>query len=640
MICVPNQTMPTILKDVRSPEDGGGRNSRYASEHASVLIQGGDNGENSAPGEPLQFPYARIVAFRLLVALVFVGFAAASLYGIGSQWQFGHNGYNSAAFVNAARNSLRFGTIGQAQLYSGFTAPSAEHLYTHHPMMVHGHLVAVFGLAGVDPWVGRLIPATYSVLSLMMVFLITKRFIGRREALVASVLYVLTPLHLIFANMINHEQGGIFWCLCTLYGYLSWLEGRRWKQLVATLFAITVAVQFDWPGYYIAFFIAVHLVVIILRRLAGGGPRIRRPPELSFLLIFSAVVLTNLVGFFYWIALARGGLGEMYAAFGRRSLRPDAYIETLIAREWDLHGVLLVVLLVAWLISWLYRLAKRRTHLGELVPAIFLYAQLLHSSLFRQAGIIHSYWVYWIGPAMAIGGAVVIFKAWDGWIRFVGRVAFSRTSPSMSSAVRRSMVAAGLLVVAVLLIYQGRFAWSQWQWGIRTGHASYLDPYEDQFEPISVARFAGQRYPRPTAEFWIDPGLKPRIEFLFYLDAPALIREIPETLAPYPSQKRSLVLIADLQRTNKPNAVAALAAQHRTMVIDGRYVIVDGGSVAQEVELYRFVSRKPPWWWWLVDPLHPPTTIEPAPMAAEVSSSDVFSVTPAENDPHIERDAR
>ena len=136
MICVPNQTMPTILKDVRSPEDGGGRDDRYASGHASVLIQSGDNGENSAPGEPLRFPDTRVVAFRFLVALVFVGFAAASLYGIGGQWQFGHNGYNGAAFVNAARNSLRFGIIGQAQLYSGFTAPTAEDLYTHHPMMM------------------------------------------------------------------------------------------------------------------------------------------------------------------------------------------------------------------------------------------------------------------------------------------------------------------------------------------------------------------------------------------------------------------------------------------------------------------------------------------------------------------------
>ena len=263
----------------------------------------------------------------------------------------------------------------------------------------------------------------------------------------------------------------------------------------------------------------------------------------------------------------------MYAAFGGRSLRPDAYVETLIAREWDLHGMLLVVLLVAWLISWLYRLANRRTHLGELVPAMFLYAQLLHSSLFRQAGIIHSYWVYWIGPAMAIGGAVVIFKAWDGWIRFAERVAFGRTSPSRSSAVRGALVATGLLVVAVLLIHQGRFAWSEWQRGIRTGHASYLEPYEDQFESISVARFAGQRHPRPTAEFWIDPGLLPRIEFLFYLDAPALIREIPETLAPDPSGTRNLVLIADLERTNKPDAVAELAARHRTVVIDGHYVI-------------------------------------------------------------------
>src|SRR5690606_7035628 len=108
-----------------------------------------------------------------------------------------------------------------------------------------------------------------------------------------------TPLHAIFANMIDHEQGSIFWCLLFVHQYLRWLEGKRPLHLVGCMLAVTMAVQFDWPGYYIAFFVAVHAFVHGIVR--GHSDRFWKR-EWSFVAIFSVVVLANFAAFagFIW----------------------------------------------------------------------------------------------------------------------------------------------------------------------------------------------------------------------------------------------------------------------------------------------------------------------------------------------------
>jgi hypothetical protein len=41
-------------------------------------------------------------------------FTAASFHGVANYWQWGHDGYNGAAFSQAARNSIRFDVPARA----------------------------------------------------------------------------------------------------------------------------------------------------------------------------------------------------------------------------------------------------------------------------------------------------------------------------------------------------------------------------------------------------------------------------------------------------------------------------------------------------------------------------------------------
>jgi len=286
-----------------------------------------------------QSPRWRRAAYVAAVCLVLLFFLGACLHGVANYWQWGHNGYNGAAFSQAARNSLRFGIVGPAPYHTDLAPPPRDAIFTSHPLMLHFHLIALYGALGFEEWVGRLVPALYSFFTLVLLFFVVRRLYGAATALVAIVLYALIPLQLIYANMIDHEQGGIFWCLCLLYAHVRWYQTGRWPYLAGAAVAVTMAMQFDWPAYYVAFLIAVHAVVAGIVRRPGW---LRWRPEYTYVAVFSVVVLLNFGAYFAWIASTRGSLDGMVASFRTRSVSPSGYFSTLGGRSLDLHGAVLL----------------------------------------------------------------------------------------------------------------------------------------------------------------------------------------------------------------------------------------------------------------------------------------------------------
>jgi 4-amino-4-deoxy-L-arabinose transferase-like glycosyltransferase len=428
----------------------------------------------------------RRAAYSVAVAIVFLAYFGACFHGIANYWQWGHNGYNGAAFSNGARNSPRFGVVGQAIYYQGTEPPKAQHMATSHPQMLHYHLVGSYALFGFHEWAGRLVPAFYSVLTLALLFHVARRLWGPAVALVGITVYALTPMHLVFANMIDHEQGGIFWTLCLVWFYVCWFQSLRRRYLLLCLVAVTMAMQFDWPAYYVAFFVAVHALIAGLARRPGW---LRWRPEYTFVVVFSIVVLANFGGFFAWIAATRGGLSEMVTSFRGRTGSPPDYASFVWMFTRDLRGYVAVGLLAAWLGVFVTRVVRRRAQVRDLVPSAFVFAQLISSLVFKDAGRVHSYWTYYLGPAIALGGAdalVTFARLWVGAAKRWPKV--PRFAPAL-------MV---LLVGAPLFAHQARFAWVQLGWGFAFGSGAYIQPYTDQFEEIMWVKEVAKRFDRTS----------------------------------------------------------------------------------------------------------------------------------------------
>jgi len=570
---------------------------------------------------PSWFGHLEDILYGALAALIYAWFAAICLHGIASDWQWGHNGYNGAAFYQAARNSLRFHVIGQALYYSGTVPPGVEDIYTHHPMMLHFHLIGALKLLGDHEWVGRLVPAFYSFAGLGMVHLVTGRTFGRAVALCAIALFALTPLHAVFANMIDHEQGCIFWCLALIYAYIRWLETPSPRWLAAMLVAVTIAMQFDWPAYYLAFILACHALGTGLCR-ARLSWHWRR--EFTLVVVFSVVVLCNAGGFFLWIKHLRGGLTEMGSAFSGRSSSTDGYYPRLWARSLDLQGPLLIGLGAAWLPVLIGRIALRKAHMGDFTAAAFALMQLTHSLVFKQAGFIHCYWTYYASPALAIGGGVVLttaVRSLGSGISWVAQKVQNWPSPLLKPALHLGF---GTLAAVPLLNYQIPATLERMDWGFRGGSGSYIEPYDAQLPEVGFAKTLGQFYPRTTT-FYLQHGSMPgRIEFQSSLDAPRVFFDSFSTLPAERQKGKRTVLIADLVHVADRAGLRRLAETHPTRVFGRRFFAIEVDD--QRASLQRFVAVPQAisgWWRWLVHPDRGP--LRWVPERAPVTAAELFT---------------
>ena len=421
-------------------------------------------------------------------------------------WHWGHNGYNGSAFSQAAKNSLRFGHAGQASYYFGWEPPPAVEIYTHHPLLLHGHLVASFSLFGAHEWSARLVPFFYSLATWLLLVVAVNRFWRERTALFAGLAYALTPVTLTFANMVDHEQGGIFFSLLLVYAYLRWLETGTRSYAILSGLAVTCATQFDWPGYYVAFAVAAHCLLY--------GVRGRAPARWSvFLALFSALTLLNFGFFFLWIHETRGGLGHMVDAFQLRNqvIPISDYLRLVWFRLYELYGPLLLGIAAVGSVVGLRNARKSGLQARALLPLAFGFAGIVHIAAFPNAMQLHAYWVYYWAPATAVGAAVGL-DASVTWVKSF-----------LSRRARRDFSEKGLAatVFVVFAFAQGSFAVVSWLDQLERGHAS--DCEDCYFQRLERAWFVdlGNRFDDPYIRFAIHRSVQePRIELRYYLDAP------------------------------------------------------------------------------------------------------------------------
>ena len=570
------------------------------------------------------------VAYRAAVTVVMAVFLAICLHAVANYWQWGHNGYNSASYAQAARNTLRFGIMGQAKYHTGLKPPRPEDIFTHHPMMIHLHLVTVFKFFGYSELAGRLIPAIYSFLSMVLLFIFVRRYWGRAMALAGITAYALIPLNLIFANMIDHEQGSIFWTLAFLYAYTRWFESRQWSWFALTMLATSVSLHFGWPGYFVALVVVIHAYVSgRLKHKTFLGWRL----EYTFSLAYSVVVLVNFYLFYLFIVGTRGSFDEMMVMFRFRTESPGGYWGHLWDMSMDLQGPIFLALLCLWVPYFIVRVARWKVHLGDLLPLSFLFAQIVQSTLFKQAGHIHSYWTYHAGPVLAVGGAAVVL----GFARLIVGLHRSKVVqrfasrsrvvvPNFRGAVLRWGTA--IAIVAALGIAQAAFTYKKFWWGVNQGHASYKHDYNDQFMEIEWVKDVTKRYNRTNARFYLPKNNPWRIEWQVYLDAPFI--QMSSSAKP-PARllrrsKRNRIFLFDLAWEKNLGAVSKLVARRPTIVWDRRFVLVNASVPKRTLEAYIHVNKPNPFLRrWFVNPNHPPIAWKPDPNLSAVKA--LFQVT-------------
>lgn len=539
---------------------------------------------------------------RAATAALLLFCAAAAVHELASPWLWGHNGYNGAAFSQAARNTLRFGELGQAQYWADPQPPPAWAIYTRHPPLLHLHIAALFTIFGQAEWVARLVPALYSILNAAMLVWMVRRWWGRTESVVALAVYVFLPVNLIYANMIDHEQASIFWLLVMLHNHLRLLDATRdgpppLRNVVGLVVATTMACQWDWPAYYIAFYMAVHATLLGIRR--SQGLQWRR--EFTVVAWFSALVLANFVGYFAWIHHRMGSFDDMLASFSMRSSTPVNVWSQQLTRLPDMLQALAMVLAAAWTVAFFVRLGRGEARLRDFVPLAFLAAQVLHTAVFKVAGYLHVYWFYHAAPWVGIGAGLAIVWLARSLARLV--VAGLRARGRLRLRLSHGIAAA---VVVVLLAPLGVEGLDRMAWG-RTGAGEpYLAHSDIDYETGLMGRWVHEiTEPDEAVAFHHTLGF--RVEVLWYLDRVHGFYDGPIHAGFQVGEYPAALYVVNAISTPAPVLRAMFERGYDATLLDGHMLIFDLRSASGQLEAWR-LERKPPGlaWLYFVNPRHPP----------------------------------
>ena len=174
-------------------------------------------------------------------------------------------------------------------------------IFSHTPLM-HGpllfHMTAFFYLLfGDNDFTGRLYAALVGIVVVMMPILF-RRWLGRTGALLASILFLISPLLMYYSRYIRHDLPVILFALIMLYAIFQYVDGPegvrrkpRWLILMAAAMSLMLASK-EVAFIYIAIF-GSFLTLFWLIRL--GQQYLRWRNGQTLLGLFSAGIILGIV---------------------------------------------------------------------------------------------------------------------------------------------------------------------------------------------------------------------------------------------------------------------------------------------------------------------------------------------------------
>jgi hypothetical protein len=333
---------------------------------------------------------------------------------------------------------LRWDLLFPVQYDAGLTRPTPDQAYTHAPLGLHAHTTLSVWLFGDSPAAVRAPSALYSILVLLMLVAFVKRHYSRMHALIAGAVYVALPINAIYLNMVNHQAGGLFWCLVSAYAYLEYREARygdgreqmrssrRW--LLATGAAFFFASWWEYFANYLGLGIAVHWFFSSIARRGDAGAWWRPPGRDLGPFVLWCIYVPGLV--FAHFALVHWYVGSLDELAHTASNRADVSWSQFWGHLGSVPGIVFgwstLAMAGLWLLSWPYRWLRGRGRDADVLALSLGFGGVLHYVVFKSSAIVHSYWGWVLLPTVSIalacwvvglGTRIMSFASGRGWGR-------------------------------------------------------------------------------------------------------------------------------------------------------------------------------------------------------------------------------
>ncbi len=362
--------------------------------------------------------------------LLVVAFGAGLARQITEPWTGMHD-WNGALYSQFARNLLRYPSAihhGMPLVAVGDSTPPPEErsIYANHPPGLAWLVAAAFWALGESEWAARLIPILASLGTLWLLVRWMERLADRETAMMAGAIYLIMPMTVYFGRMVDHEAVCLFFIVlaCAMFGESSTLGAvarRPVVRVIAWATAVGCATWLDWPGLLAAGLFSLHAVIEWRR----GVFKLNRMVVIcSVCLVVCAGLVTYLVhagldG--HWAVLAE--LLRSRAGTHLAKPAPDALRHTMD----NLTPPILAFVVLGLARETFIHLRKHRAaspgRTGDRVRRplscwwILTCTGVVWLALFWRQYRIHNYWLFYLGPAVALCAArgLLTFRDLQRW---------------------------------------------------------------------------------------------------------------------------------------------------------------------------------------------------------------------------------
>jgi hypothetical protein len=323
-----------------------------------------------------------------------------------------------------ARNYLRWGVFEHYAVpiqSVGVRTDSTPTYYPNHPSLLPLLIAGTYALAGWDArggaipfdWLTRLPTNAFTLACVATIFVMLRTRAGPRAATIASVLFTVAPITLLFGaqpEVISTQL--VFFVLLTVAAYSRFHDEPSVKNLLILCLAFAPAAATDWPAFYLVPVLGLHFVLTHHARRWAWIVAFALLTAVFFALLYSQVV--GVTGDWQWMKrlVVRRALSS--EADNRDAITLVRWInEALLGHATRLHTPVMLILALAWL-----PLASSRRllhdHPATRPIALMLGWSALHVLVGRQGVFVHEWW-WWpltAGAAMAAGVVVDQILLW------------------------------------------------------------------------------------------------------------------------------------------------------------------------------------------------------------------------------------
>ncbi len=490
--------------------------------------------------------------FALVALHVTIG-----LYGINQPLRWGHYGYHIAEHGLGARNLIRWGAW-EFTTFHGVGRPPVSSYNFHHAARLHIPLAAMYRVFGDAPWTARSLSVLLGCFTVAGIFLFARRARGDLQGFLVAGLFVLSPIHVAYANLADIQIvaiGAMFW-----FGYFAQRlgDGPSRGARLGLLAAGAVGGFADWAWYPIMCLTSAALLLAANPWRKGED---RLPQETARYLratlwMFAAVSVAIVAQHFFrsWRA---GTLHDLTNTYGQRSGGLGAFVRDFLFQRLAMnHTAPVLVAAALWpLVAW----RQRRRDLGTLIAATYLLGQTLYMFKFPTEFCAHEYRSYLFAAPLCFAAAEVVAPA--------ARVALAWCREPDE---RLDAFATGAVFIA--LIAQGPTAAMMAELSRERAGSTSFRAYDARYGDTIAAEVV-RAMSSPDGVVLMGPGpAAERLEVAWLIDRQTMTVSTPEELNAARWSHGTMILLTDEAHVSDPAWRGAIAAG-RVVLLDGRAIV-------------------------------------------------------------------